>query len=135
MVAAVYPGTFDPFTAGHLDVVERARRLFDQVTVLVAVNGDKHPSAAGPARAAQVRSAVPAAWGNVTVTAWAGLTAQYCHRHGIAVIVRGVRGPADAIHESALAAMNETLGITTLFLPARPELARVSSTAVRALRG
>ena len=131
---AVYPGTFDPFTAGHFDVVERARRLFEQLTVLVAVNGEKQPAVAGSVRAAAVRAALPAEWVNVRVAAWAGLTAAYCHRHGIGVIVRGVRNSADSVRESQLAAMNEDLGVTTLLLPARPELAALSSTVVRAHR-
>jgi pantetheine-phosphate adenylyltransferase len=132
--SAVYPGTFDPFTAGHLDVVERARRLFEHVTVLVAVNDEKQPAASGPARAAAVRAALPAGWGNVTVVAWAGLTAAYCRGHGIGVIVRGVRNAGDAVRECQLAAMNEALGVPTLLLPARPELAAMSSTVVRAYR-
>ncbi|GAA2639106.1 pantetheine-phosphate adenylyltransferase [Paractinoplanes durhamensis] len=128
---AVYPGTFDPFTPGHRDIVDRARRLFDAVTVLVAVNADKQPTTTQTERLTALRDSLPAAWTNVTVTAWSGLTAAFCRAHGYDVIIRGVRGPADLPHEYQLAAMNETLGITTLLLPARPELARVSSTAVR----
>ena len=131
---AVYPGTFDPFTAGHLDVVDRVRRLFDRVTVLVAVNAAKHPTATQAARLAALRELLPAGWSNVTVTAWAGLTATFCHEHGSAVIVRGVRDQTDLRQEQQLAAANEELGITTLLVPARPELAAVSSSAVRALR-
>jgi pantetheine-phosphate adenylyltransferase len=131
---AVYPGTFDPFTAGHLDVVDRARRLFDRVTVLIAVNGDKQPAASPGSRLVALRGRLPAGWDNVTVAAWAGLTATYCHEHHAGVIVRGLRNQADLRHEYQLAAMNEQLGITTLLLPARPGLATVSSTAVRALR-
>jgi pantetheine-phosphate adenylyltransferase len=129
---AVYPGTFDPFTPGHRDVVERARRLFDHVTVLVAVNDDKRPTRTGTERAQDIRASLPAAWTNVTVAAWTGLTATYCRQHGNAVIIRGVRNAADSVREYELAAMNESLGVTTLFLPARPELATTSSTAVRA---
>lgn len=131
---AVYPGTFDPFTAGHRDVVDRARRLFDRVTVLVAVNGDKQPAASPRARLAAVRGMLPAGWTTVTVAAWTGLTATFCHEHRAGVIVRGIRNQADLRHEYQLAVMNEQLGITTLLLPARPGLATVSSTAVRALR-
>ena len=129
---AVYPGTFDPFTDGHRDLVDRARRLFDNVTVLVAVNGEKQPTRPAAERAQNIRAALPADWANVTVTAWTGLTATYCHQHGSGVIIRGVRNATDGLHEHQLAAMNETLGITTLFIPARPELATISSTAVRA---
>jgi pantetheine-phosphate adenylyltransferase len=130
---AVYPGTFDPFTPGHLDIVERARRLFARVTVLVAVNSGKQPAGTRPERAIQVRRAVPAGWDDVTVAAWDGLTADFCRQHGASVIIRGVRNRSDLRHEYQLAAMNEALGITTLLLPARPELAAMSSTAMRGI--
>jgi len=129
---AVYPGTFDPFTDGHRDLVDRARSLFEHVTVLVAVNDEKRPVKTGAERALNIRSTFPADWENVTVAAWSGLTVAYCQQHGAGVIIRGVRNAIDAVREYQLAAMNETLGITTLFLPARPELARISSTVVRA---
>src|ERR1700733_12688562 len=97
---AVYPGTFDPFTAGHADVVDRARRLFDRVTVLVAVNGDKQPAATLEQRLEALRLLLPTDWCNVAVAAWAGLTAAFCHEHRSGVIVRGVRNPSDLRHES-----------------------------------
>ncbi|MCZ7438704.1 pantetheine-phosphate adenylyltransferase [Micromonospora sp. WMMC241] len=133
-VRAVYPGSFDPFTPGHLDVVDRARGIFDEVVVLVAVNGDKHPDADEKKRAAAVRAVLPPDWTTVTVAAWRGLTAAYCRDHDAAVIVRGVRNTSDIQAESRLAAMNESLGVATVFLPARPELAAVSSTVARAAR-
>jgi pantetheine-phosphate adenylyltransferase len=130
---AVYPGTFDPVTPGHLDIIERARDLFARVTVLVAVNGDKQPASTQSERAIQLRREFPASWDNVTVTAWAGLTAEFCRQHGAGVIIRGVRNHSDLRHEYQLAAMNEALGITTLVLPARPGLAAMSSTVLRGL--
>jgi pantetheine-phosphate adenylyltransferase len=131
---AVYPGTFDPFTPGHHDLVARARVMFDRVVVLLAVNADKRPTAEATARAVRVRDALPAAWGNVEVDTWAGLTTAYCRRRGATVIVRGVRTAADFGYEYQLAAMNEQLGIQTVWLPARPQLAATSSTVVRAYR-
>jgi pantetheine-phosphate adenylyltransferase len=129
---AVYPGTFDPITPGHIDIIERARHLFAQVTVLVAINADK--SAGSPSeRAAQLRREFPANWDNVSVAAWTGLTVAFCRQHGAGVIIRGVRNRSDLGLEYRLAAMNERLGITTLLLPARPGLAAVSSTVLRAL--
>jgi pantetheine-phosphate adenylyltransferase len=130
----VYPGTFDPFTPGHLDVVDRARRLFDQVTVLVAVNDGKRPVRTTDARAMEIRALLSAGWENVTVAAWHGLTVDYCQRHGCGVIIRGVRNSTDCSGEYQLAAMNEALGVTTLLMPTRPELATMSSTAMRARR-
>ena len=128
---AVYPGTFDPVTPGHLDVVDRARRLFSHVTVLVSVNGGKEPASAITARAAAVRQALSAAWTNVTVAAWEGLTVTYCVENNANVIVRGVRNPTDITYEYELAVMNQELGITTLQMPTRPSLAAISSTVVR----
>ncbi|WP_249997987.1 pantetheine-phosphate adenylyltransferase [Actinoplanes sp. M2I2] len=133
MSRAVLPGTFDPFTPGHLDVVDRARHLFDELVVLVAVNGDKQPTRAGEARAQAVRASLSPAWRNVTVAAWRGLTAAYCHDHGVSVIIRGVRTAKDVRQEQELAAMNESLGVSTLLLPTRPSLAAVSSTVARAV--
>ena len=131
MTTAVYPGTFDPFTAGHLDVASRARRLADHLTILVAVNPDKEPRADGNARAAAVRALLPPSWTNVGVVAWTGLTAGYCRRTGADFVIRGVRNFADLRHELPLAAMNQDLGFPTLLVPARPELAGTSSTVIR----
>jgi pantetheine-phosphate adenylyltransferase len=130
---AVYPGTFDPLTPGHFDIVERARRLFARVTVLVAVNLDKQPASTLAQRAIQLRWELPANWDNVSVATWAGLTAAFCQQHGASVIIRGVRDRSDFRHESQLAAMNEAMGVTTLLLSARPGLAAVSSTVLRGL--
>ena len=68
------------------------------------------------------------------MAAWQGLTVDYCQRNACGVIIRGVRNSTDLVHEYELAAMNEALGVTTLFVPARPELVTMSSTAMRALR-
>ena len=130
---AVYPGTFDPFTPGHFDIVERARHLFALVTVLVAVNADKRPARTASERAIQLRRELPANWDNVSVAAWAGLTAAFCRQHGAGVIIRGVRNRSDFRHESQLAAMNEAMGVTTLLLPAQPGLVALSSTVLRGL--
>jgi pantetheine-phosphate adenylyltransferase len=92
---AVYPGTFDPFTPGHFDIVERARHLFARVTVLVAVNADKRPTRTPPERAIQLREELPGEWDNVSVAAWAGLTVAFCRQHGAGVIIRGVRNRSE----------------------------------------
>jgi pantetheine-phosphate adenylyltransferase len=100
----------------------------------VAVNDSKRPIQTTSTRATEIRAAFPADWDNVTVAAWHGLTVDYCHQHRYGVIIRGVRNSTDWPHEYELAAMNETLGITTLLIPARPELTTMSSTALRAQR-
>lgn len=128
---AVYPGTFDPVTPGHLDITGRVRQLFTRITVLVAVNIDKLPASTQPERVARLRRELPAHWDDVSVTAWAGLTAAFCGAHDASVIIRGVRNRSDLRHEYPLAATNEALGIITLLLPARPELAAMSSTLSR----
>jgi pantetheine-phosphate adenylyltransferase len=130
---AVYPGTFDPITPGHLDIIERARHLFARITVLVAVNGDKQPVSTPSERAGQVRRELPSDWDSVSVAAWDGLTVAFCRQHGADAIIRGVRNESDWRHEYQLAAMNQALGITTLLMPARPPLAAVSSTILRGL--
>jgi pantetheine-phosphate adenylyltransferase len=130
---AVYPGTFAPVTPGHLDIIDRSRHLFPRITVLVAINGDKQPTSTQSERVIQLCREVPAYWDNVSVTAWAGLTAAFCQQHGARVIIRGLRNRADLRHEYQLAAMNEALGITTLLLPATPGLAAMSSRVLRGL--
>ncbi len=130
---AVYPGTFDPFTPGHLDIIERARHLFAHITVLIAVNGDKEPVSTQLDGVTQLSQRLPANWENVSVTVWAALTVAFCQQHGASVIIRGVRNRSDLRHEQHLAAMNETLGITTLLLPAKPTLSATSSTVLREL--
>jgi pantetheine-phosphate adenylyltransferase len=130
---AVYPGSFDPLTPGHLDIIDRARHLFSRVTVLVAVNSDKQPGGTESERASRLRGELPAQWGNVSVAAWPGLTVQFCRDHDAGVIIRGVRNRSDLRHEYQLAAMNQALGVTTLLLSATPGLAGVSSTALRGL--
>ena len=131
---AVYPGTFDPITSGHLAIIDRARRLFAHITVLVAVNEEKQPGPTQPERALQVGQQLPAHWDNVSVRAWAGLTVEFCRQHGADVIIRGVRNRSDLRHEYQLAVMNETMDVATLLLAADPELAGVSSTILRRLR-
>jgi pantetheine-phosphate adenylyltransferase len=131
---AVFPGSFNPVTEGHLDIVGRARHLFARVTVLVAVNSDKQPGRTQSERVIQVRRELPAAWDNVSVTAWSGLTVAFCRQHGADVLIRGVRNGRDMRREYQLAAMNEVVGITTLLLPAQPGLTAVSSTVLRGFR-
>jgi len=87
---AVYPGTFDPVTPGHLDIIGRARQLFTRITVLVAVNSDKQPASTQPERVARLRRELPADWDDVAVAAWAGLTVAFCRAHGASVIIRAV---------------------------------------------
>ena len=128
-----FPAPSTPVRPGHLDVIERARQLFALVTVLVAVNADKQPATTPSERAIQLRRELPANWDSVSVTAWAGLTVEFCRQHGVGVIIRGVRNGSDLRREHQLAAMNQALGVTTLLLPANPGRAAMSSTVLRGL--
>lgn len=78
-----------------------------------------------------MRRQLRADWNNVSVSAWTGLTTDYCRRHSAGVIIRGVRNRSDLLDEYQLAAMNQAMGVTTMLLPAQPGLAVVSSTVLR----
>jgi len=132
-VRAVFPGSFDPATQGHLDVARRAAGLFDEVVLCVLTNPDK----AGRLPLAERLALLTRMTGdlaNVMVDSSPGrLLVDYCRAAGIDVIVRGVRTPADLAHELPMARMNHHLGgIETLFVPTSPGQAHISSTLVAA---
>ena len=129
---ALYAGTFDPFTLGHLDVVRRAAGLFGQVTVGVARNPLKHPLFTPEERVEMIEEAIADTDG-VRVTAFDGLTVDFARRHGMTVLVKGLRGPADLDSELQQAAMNHELApeLITVFLPATPNQAFVSSSILK----
>ncbi|GAA4156977.1 pantetheine-phosphate adenylyltransferase [Gryllotalpicola daejeonensis] len=133
---AVVPGSFDPVTLGHLDVIERAARLFEDVHVLVVHNPDKPGGLLTPdERVAVIEKAVAAAGlpASVTVTQYsAGLLADYCAHVGATALVKGIRSHTDLVYETPMAIVNEHLaGVETVFVLPRPENAQVSSTLVR----
>ncbi|ROQ36283.1 phosphopantetheine adenylyltransferase [Streptomyces sp. PanSC19] len=128
---ALFPGSFDPVTQGHQDVLRRAAHLFDEVVVCVMSNASKTGRFPVPERLDRLRAAA-AGLSNVTVDSHTGgLLVDYCRRTGIDVVVRGVRGVADLDHEMPMARMNRELaGVETFFIAADPTLAHVSSTLV-----
>ncbi len=128
---AIFTGTFDPFTAGHLDLVERARRFCMELRIVVFDNSAKTPVMPKEERMALIERAV-AHLNNVTVDAGDGLLGDYCVRHRVDVIVRGVRNGFQFEEECAMAELNKRLsgGVETIMLPAA-ELRHVSSTLVR----
>lgn len=130
----VYPGSFDPVTIGHMDVIERASRLFDRVIVTVFHNPAKTGCFSPEDRVRMLRAAC-AGMENVTVDAYAGLQAEYVKRVGACAVVRGLRAIADFEAERALAEMNRMLlpGMETIFLMTRPEHGHISSSSVREL--
>src|SRR5207249_1272826 len=107
-VVAVYPGSFDPITNGHLDVLRRAATMFDRVIFAVARNTEKTPTFSVPERIAMARAAVRGLR-NVTVEEFDGLLVNYARRRGAHVIVRGLRAVSDFEFEFQLALMNRKL--------------------------
>ena len=131
MTHAVCPGSFDPPTLGHLDVIGRAARLFDRVTVAVLINPDKRGLFAVPERLELLR-AVTGEWPNVDVDSFRGLLVDYCTAAGIGAIVKGLRAVSDFDYELQMAQMNQGLtGVDTLFLPTSPAFSFVSSSLVK----
>ena len=128
---ALIPGTFDPVTLGHLDLVQFAASVFDEVVVCICVNPDKKHLFDEAERKAMLEKAV-SSYPNVRVDIHHGWTADYALEIGASCIVRGIRNEADAKYELEMADFNFNYkGVRTLFIPARAELAKISSTAVR----
>ncbi|MFJ5547598.1 pantetheine-phosphate adenylyltransferase [Streptomyces sp. NPDC093225] len=128
---ALFPGSFDPVTQGHQDVLHRAALLFDEVVVCVMFNSGKSGRFPIAERLDRLRAAATDL-SNVTVDSHTGgLLVDYCRRAGIDVVVRGVRDAADLDYEIPMARMNrELVGVETLFISADPALAHISSTLV-----
>ena len=129
---AIYPGSFDPLTLGHLDVIERAARLFDSVIVSVGINSAKQPLLTPEQRAQGIRESVTSIR-NVQVDSFQGLLAAYAERMGASAIVRGLRATADFEYEFQMATVNRKLNSTieTVFLMTKWEHSYLSSTIVK----
>jgi pantetheine-phosphate adenylyltransferase len=130
--SAVYPGTFDPITRGHEDLVRRAAGIFDRVVVAIAANPNKAPMFSSEERAELARD-VLADLPNVQVVGYSGLTVEFAKREGIAVIVRGLRAVSDFEFEFQLANMGRHIapGVETIFLTPKEHFTFISSTLVR----
>ncbi len=132
-VAAMYPGTFDPITLGHEDLVRRAAVLFDKVVVAIAANtGAKSPMFSVDERV-EMASAALADIDNVEVTRYGGLTVDFAREHGLRVIIRGLRAVSDFEYEFQLANMNRHLTdeVETAFLTPIEKYMFISSSLVR----
>ena len=131
-VSAMYPGTFDPITLGHEDLVRRACRLFDKVVVAIAANPGKEPMFSLDERVALAQS-VLSGFDRVEVTGYAGLTVNFAKDHGLRVIVRGLRAISDFEYEFQLANMNRHLTdeVETAFLTPTETYTYISSSLVR----
>ena len=135
MKTAIYPGSFDPVTQGHLDIIQRAAAQFDRVIVCVMYNSEKHGLFTPAERAQLIRRSLTELEGvdNVEVDCSNGLLVDYARKRGAACVVKGLRRVADFESEMQMADLNRKLspGMDTLFLTARPELAFLSSTIVK----
>lgn len=132
MVSALYPGSFDPVTRGHLDLVERALPLFDRLTVAVAVNSSKNTTFTAEERVEMLREVLPAD-PRVSVTTFRGLVVDFCRAQGIGAILRGVRTVSDFEYEYQMALTNRHLapGIETVFVMPSVQFSYVSSSLIR----
>lgn len=132
MVFAIYPGSFDPVTRGHLDLVERALPLFDKLTVAVAVNSSKNATFTPDERVAMLREVLPAD-PRLSVTTFRGLVVDFCRAQGIGAILRGVRTVSDFEYEYQMALTNRHLapGIETVFVMPSVQFSYVSSSLIR----
>lgn len=135
---AIYPGSFDPITNGHLDILDRALNLFPQITIVVAGTGQKNPLFTPEERVALIEKVVqkrgyPA--GAVKVDRWSGLIMEYAREHGFHAVIRGLRAASDFEYEFMMASMNKQIhsGVETLFMMTAQNLYFVSSSMVKEL--
>ena len=125
------PGSYDPPTNGHLDILARASGLFDEVVVAVLINKNKKGLFAVEERMEMLRE-VSAHLGNVRIDSWYGLLVHYCQQHDIQAIVKGLRAISDFDYELQMAQMNKKLtGVETLFMPTEPVNSFLSSSLVK----
>ena len=131
MRRAVCPGSFDPVTNGHVDVIARAAALYDELVVAVLVNPGKAGLFTVDERMELLRGATEEL-PSVRVDSFEGLLVDYCRAHGIPVIVKGLRAVSDFEYELQMAQMNRELaGIETLFVPTAPQVGHLSSSLVK----
>ncbi len=131
MKRAVCPGSFDPVTNGHLDIIGRAARLYDELYVAVLVNQSKAGLFTPDERIDMLRE-VTAEYPNVRIESFRGLLVDFCRAHQIGVVVKGLRAVSDFDYELQMAQMNYGLaGIETLFMPTNPLYSFIASSLVK----
>ena len=139
-MTAVFPGTFDPVTIGHMDIIRRFRRLWPEYKLIIAVaageNAGKEPLFTLKERIDQIR-ALTSDIGHIEVAPFSGLVAEFAHKAGARLIVRGLRDAADFDYEIKMSFFNRRLApeIETIFIPSAPEHTIVSSSAARVITG
>ena len=128
---AIYPGSFDPITMGHMDIIERSARLFDEVVVAVLLNVEKKPMFSPEERVDMIRSINR--WDNVSVDTFEGLLVHYALEQNAQVIVRGIRAVSDYEYELQMALMNRRLepSVETVFLMAGEAYSYISSRLIK----
>lgn len=128
---AIYPGSFDPITMGHMDIIERSARLFDEVVVAVLLNVEKKPMFSPEERIEMIRSINR--WDNVSVDTFEGLLVHYALEQDAQVIVRGIRAVSDYEYELQMALMNRRLepSVETVFLMAGEAYSYISSRLIK----
>ncbi len=132
MKTAIYAGSFDPLTNGHLDIIKRASKIFDKVIIVVSYNCNKQSFVPSEDRINLIKESVKDIK-NAEIDAFDGLTVDYAKKRGAEVLLRGLRSSVDFDYEKEMAQINFTLnkGIETVFLISAPEYSFVSSSAVR----
>ena len=132
MRICLFPGTFDPITYGHMDIIERSLRLFDKLVIGIGVNANKQPMFSAEQRVAWIKN-IYCKEPKVDCVTYDGLTVECCKRLGATYILRGIRYVSDFEYEKAIADMNRSLdgGIETIFLTCLPQYTSVASTLVR----
>ena len=132
MTTALYPGSFDPITFGHLDVMERAAKLFDRLIIAVADNAEKKPLFTAKQRAALIRQSIGAR-ANVEIVSFDGLLVDFAKKCGATAVVRGLRAVTDFEYEFQMALMNKTLSpdLETVFLTSREAFTYLSSRVIK----
>ena len=132
MKIAIYPGSFDPVTKGHLDILKNASEIFDKVIIAVAHNGDKKGFLTVEERVKLIKESIKD-FDNVEVDAFEGLTIEYAKKHGAEVLIRGLRAVSDFEYEMQLSQANSTLckDIHTVFLITKPKYNFISSGTVK----
>ena len=131
---AIYPGSFDPITNGHLDILDRSLKLFSEVIIVVAGTGSKNPLFSPDERVELIKE-VTADRGGVKVDRWNGLIMDYARQHRISAVIRGLRAASDFEYEFMMASMNKELNpdVETLFMMTAQNLYFVSSTMIKEL--
>ena len=130
MKVAVYPGSFDPITNGHLEILKRALNIFDKVIMLVAVNPNKKSRFSAEERMAMIKEAINDE--RVVVDSFNGLTVEYAKKHGASHLIRGLRAVTDFEYEFSLASANDFIdsSIDTVFLMSKAEKSFINSSMI-----